>query len=64
MQQHGALSPKPTVFMGNVRTMNLLNKGTLSAKEKRSKTKIKTTRIMSKIWFDDVLAYTRLSGSY
>ncbi|CAK9017795.1 unnamed protein product [Durusdinium trenchii] len=44
MQLHGGSSPKRTVFMGNVRSIDRLNKGKLTKSVRTKKTKIKTTR--------------------
>lgn len=41
---HGSKSAKRTVFYGNLSTMNHLDKGVLSKKEKELKTKVSTTR--------------------
>lgn len=46
MQLHGSGSPKRTMFMGNLQTMGLLDKGKLTAKERKKRTKTKTTRTM------------------
>lgn len=48
MQLHGGSSPKRTVFMGNVRSIDRLNKGKLTKSVRTKKTKIKTTRSLSR----------------
>ncbi|CAK9107353.1 unnamed protein product [Durusdinium trenchii] len=44
LMHHGSKSAKRTVFYGNLSTMNHLDKGVLSKKEKELKTKVSTTR--------------------
>ena len=46
MELHGSGSPKRSMFMGNLLTMGLLDKGKLTAKERKKRTKTKTTRNM------------------
>ena len=47
MALHGALSPKRSMFMGNLTSMQSLDKGTLRQAERERLTKIKTTRAMT-----------------
>lgn len=44
MQLHGSPSPKRSMFMGNLRSLNKLDKGKLTCKEREKRSKIKTTR--------------------
>lgn len=44
MMHHGGGSSKRSVFWGNVSTMGMLDKGTLSRAEKEKKTTVKTSR--------------------
>ncbi|CAK9070458.1 unnamed protein product [Durusdinium trenchii] len=45
MQLHGSGSPKPTKMMGNLRTINRLDKGKLTAKEKAKRSKAQREKI-------------------
>ena len=47
MMLHGARSPKRTMFMGNMSTMGILDKGKLTKKEREKRTGLKTTRSMA-----------------
>lgn len=47
MMLHGAKSPKRTMFMGNMSTMEILDKGKLTKKERERRTGLKTTRSMA-----------------
>ena len=46
MLHHGGLSSKRTVFYGNLSSMNMLDKGTLSRQEREAKTSNSLTRLM------------------
>ena len=55
MQHHGSTSPKRTVFMGNVATINRLDKGKLDRREREKRTKVKTTRNVSACMISSLL---------
>jgi len=47
MQLHGSKSAKPTMMMGNLSSMNRLNKGKLTRRKRQKRTKLITTRTLA-----------------